>query len=124
MYVLLLLFVSGPSGLVMALYANGGWSSQFAFILLSVLWLWTTAKAWHTIRMRNFLGHGDWMIRSYALTLSALTLRAWKLLIAVTLHPHPMDLYMIVAWLGWIPNLLLAEWFIRRQSAKRILSTT
>lgn len=27
-----------------------------------------------------------------------------------------MDVYRIVAWLGWIPNILLAEWLIRRKN--------
>jgi hypothetical protein len=121
MYVLILLLVSGPAGLIMAVYANGGWPSQLAFITLSVLWLWTTSKAWLAIRQRNFVVHGEWMIRSYALTLSALTLRAWKFLIVMALHPRPMDVYMIVAWLGWIPNLLIAEWLIRKHYASRIL---
>lgn len=121
MYVFMLLFVSGPAGLIMGVYANGGWTSQVAFVTLSILWLWTTAKAWQAIRARNFIAHGEWMIRSYALTLSALTLRAWKFLIVIVLHPRPMDVYMIVAWLGWIPNLMIAEWLIRRHYASRVL---
>ena len=53
------------------------------------------------------------MIRSYALTLSAITLRVWKLGLALTLEPRPMDLYRVVAWLGFIPNLIVAEIIIR-----------
>ncbi|RAW01120.1 DUF2306 domain-containing protein [Pseudochryseolinea flava] len=121
MYVVILLFISGPAGLIMAFYANGGWTSQLAFVTLSFFWLWTTAKAWLAIRDRDFVSHGEWMIRSFALTLSALTLRAWKFVLVMILHPPPMTLYMIVAWLGWIPNLLLAEWLIRKQYAPRIL---
>jgi uncharacterized membrane protein len=124
MYVVILLFVSGPAGLIMAVYANGGWPSQLAFTLLSVLWLWTTAKAWLAIRRGDFLIHGEWMMRSYALTLSALTLRAWKFLIVMVLHPRPMDVYMVVAWLGWIPNLLIAEWLIRKHYTNKILKAS
>jgi hypothetical protein len=54
------------------------------------------------------------MIRSYALTLSALTLRAWKWSITNTVELPPMDVYRAVAWLGWVPNLLIAELLIRR----------
>jgi hypothetical protein len=61
------------------------------------------------------------MVRSYALTLSALTLRAWKLGLVLAFHPKPMDLYMIVAWLGWVPNLLLAEWLISKGYQLNIL---
>lgn len=60
------------------------------------------------------------MIRSYALALSAITLRLWKWMYANWVDPemellHPMDLYRIVAWAGWIPNLLLAEALIKRK---------
>ena len=114
LYVCDVLFVTGPAGFVMALYANGGIVSRISFCTLAVLWISTTAMAWREVVGRKFAKHREWMIRSYALTLSAITLRAWKVLIALAFHPHPMDLYRMVAWLGWVPNLLLAEWLIRR----------
>ncbi len=49
------------------------------------------------------------MIRSFALTLSAITLRAWKYIIVYLFHPPPMDTYRMVAWLSWVVNLLIAE---------------
>jgi len=49
------------------------------------------------------------MMRSFALTMSAITLRFWKYLIIFFLHPRPMDVYRIVAWLGWGFNLLIIE---------------
>ena len=57
------------------------------------------------------------MIRSYALTFSAITLRTWKFILSRTTHIDPLHLYMIDAWLGFVPNLLLAEWWIRRKTA-------
>lgn len=108
------LFVTGPASLVMAFYANGGLTSRLAFVTLAVLWLGTTAIGWRMALRRNWAAHRDWMIRSYALTLSAITLRAWKYLIVFTFEPRPMDVYRIVAWLGFLPNILLAEWIIRR----------
>jgi uncharacterized membrane protein len=122
MYVVIIIFISGPASFVMALYANGGMLSQIAFSLLSILWIFCTVMAWIEIRKGNYIDHGNFMLRSYALTLSALTLRAWKFVIVLIFHPHPMDGYMIVAWLGWIPNLLLAEWLIRRRAATKILT--
>jgi uncharacterized membrane protein len=119
-YVFIILFLSGPAGFIMAIYANGGFTSQLAFGILSLLWIYCTAMAWITARRKDFKTHGEWMIRSYALTLSALTLRAWKLLIVILFHIHPMDGYRIVAWLGWIPNILIAEWLIGRAESKRL----
>ena len=113
-YIVVILLLSGPSGFVMALYANGGLLSQTAFTTLSVLWMYFTFQAFYFARAGNFSEHRKFMIRSYALTLSAITLRAWKFLIVLAFRPHPMEAYMLVAWLGWIPNLVFAEWYIRK----------
>lgn len=120
-YVIIILLISGPAGLIIALYANGGITSQIAFVMLDILWMYTTFMAWLKIRDRDFRAHGNYMIRSYALTLSALTLRAWKYLIVFALYPHPMDVYRIVAWLGWVPNIIIAEIIIRRKYTTTIL---
>lgn len=113
-YVGVILLFSGPSGLIMSLYANGGIVSQGAFLILSVLWISVTYLGFYYARKRDFKNHRKFMIRSFALTLSALTLRAWKFGIVFAFRPPPMDVYMIVAWLGWIPNILIAEWYIRK----------
>lgn len=114
LYVCVILLLSGPSGLIMSLYANGGILSQTAFTTLSVLWIYFTYRAFYFAKAGNYLEHRNFMIRSYALTLSAITLRAWKFLIVLAIRPQPMDAYMLVAWLGWVPNLLFAEWYIRK----------
>jgi uncharacterized membrane protein len=113
LYVMVILGFSGPSGLIMSLYANGGIFSQISFTLLTTLWILFTAKGVIEIRKGNVLNHQKFLYRSYALTLSAITLRLWKLGLVVTLQPQPMDLYRWVAWLGWVPNLLLIELYIR-----------
>lgn len=115
MYVFILLFVSGPAGFIMSLYANGGTYSRIGFILLSVLWLTVTALAWYYVIKKDFKRHRNFMILSFSLTLSALTLRLWKYGIVWAFHPAPMDVYRIVAWLGWVPNLLVGIWIVRKQ---------
>jgi uncharacterized membrane protein len=114
-YIVTVVFISGPASVVMGWYANGGVSSKVAFLLLSVLWIFFTAKAWQKAMQKDFKAHRNFMIRSYALTLSAISLRAWKVLIVYSFHPGPMDAYRIVAWLGWVGNLLLAEYIIRKR---------
>ena len=116
MYVADVLFITGPAGLLMGFYANGGISSRIAFVLLAVLWIYFTAMALVKARQRDFTAHRNYMIRSYALTLSAITLRAWKYAITNTVELPPMDVYRVVAWVGWGLNLLVAEWMIRRRS--------
>jgi hypothetical protein len=122
LYVLNVCLVTGPASLIMARYANGGLTSRLAFGVLAVLWIGTTALAWRSALRRNWPEHRDWMIRSYALTLSALTLRAWKYLIVWAFHPPPMDVYRLVAWLGFVPNLIVAEWIIRRMLPRSALT--
>lgn len=113
-YVFLILGIAAPTGLVMGWHANGGPWSQFSFCLQAILWFWFTAKAWSLARRADWPGHRAFMLRSFALTLSAVSLRAWKLLIVALWAPPPMDTYRVVAWLGWVGNLLVVEIIIRR----------
>lgn len=126
MYVFLVLFVAGPSGLLMAFYGNGGFWARCAFVFQALFWWGLTYKAYATIREGAVQQHGKYMIRSYAMTLSAISLRAatyvvsdWKLRNGIVcpnssyhLVCYP-DFYILVAWLSWGVNLLLAEVFIR-----------
>jgi hypothetical protein len=66
-------------------------------------------------KQKDFSAHRNYMIRSYALTLSAITLRAWKYGIANTIALPPMDTYRIVAWMGWVINLAIAEIIINKR---------
>ncbi|MBL9130025.1 MAG: DUF2306 domain-containing protein [Verrucomicrobiaceae bacterium] len=119
-YVLNVCLITGPASLIMAFYANGGLSSRLAFTLLACGWLLTTAMGWRDALRRRWDTHRAWMIRSYALTLSAITLRAWKWLLVLLFDPRPMDVYRLVAWLGFVPNLIVAEWLIRRRFDKSL----
>lgn len=113
-YVTNVLLITGPAALLMGVYANGGPPSKIAFVTLAVLWLAFTATALVKAKNGDFAAHRKFMIRSYALTLSALTLRAWKWGITNSVELPPMDVYRAVAWLGWVPNLIAAELIIRR----------
>ena len=116
-YIIIVVFVSGPASFIMALLANGGLSSRIAFTSLSLLWMYCTAQAWKTVRAGQYELHRHWMYRSYALTLSAVTLRGWKWLLIALFHLHPLDTYKIVAWMGFVPNLVVAEWLIIRRAS-------
>ncbi len=112
----------------MGFYANGGIFSRIAFVLLATLWMYFTFMAWYKVKQKDYVSHRRFMMRSYALTLSAITLRAWKYLITNLNHIDPdwvfppMDVYRVIAWLGWGLNLLVAEWLIR-SSAKAVKSS-
>jgi Predicted membrane protein (DUF2306) len=113
-YVTDVLLITGPAGLLMGFYANGGISSRIAFVSLAILWISFTVMALVKARQKDFKAHRRFMIRSYALTLSAITLRAWKYAITNSFELPPMDVYRSVAWLGWVVNLAVAEYIIRR----------
>ncbi|RFM28321.1 DUF2306 domain-containing protein [Deminuibacter soli] len=114
LYVLVVLLLSGPAGLVMAFYANGGWPARTGFVLLALSWLTTTALAWRYALQRKWQLHGNMMTRSYALTLSALTLRGMIYCIAVLrINISPVAAYVFVAWASWVLNWLIAEWMIK-----------
>ena len=115
-YAYLLLLIAAPSGLLMAFYANGGWSARISFILLSLIWWYTTYRGTKEAMAKNFKAHQKWMIRSYALTLSAVTLRIMQLSLGYFGNLDPILQYQIVSWLSWPFNLFVAEWIIRRNS--------
>ena len=51
------------------------------------------------------------MVRSYALTLAAVTLRFY--LPASLANGLPFEaVYAVIAWACWVPNLIVAEWLV------------
>lgn len=114
-YVGLILFISAPCGLIMACCSTGGWGVKICFIALSILWWWFTKEAWKSIKAGNISTHQFFMWRSYALTLSAVTLRWYSFLVAYFLQWRGEEVYLWLAWASWVPNLLLVEWWIQKK---------
>lgn len=112
-YTYSILAVCGPAAIVMAWYANGGPIAQASFLTLSVLWWWVTWTAYRAIRAGDIRRHGAWMIRSYALTFSAITLRVMQYFLAIYGNLEPETAYRLVSWPSWVLNLLVAELLIR-----------
>jgi uncharacterized membrane protein len=106
--------VGGLGALILATRAQFGLPSRVGFGLLAVLWLTATAQAYRSIRARNQPLHRRWMIRSYALTFAAVMLRIYLPLSQVYGIPFE-PAYQTIAWLCWVPNLIVAEWLILRQ---------
>lgn len=118
LYVFTILFFSAPSGLFIGVFANGGSYSKISFVILSTLWFYFTLKGFLTIKNKNIELHRAYMLRSFALTFSAITLRFWKFFLVYLFQPYPMDVYQIIAWLGWVPNLLIIEFYLYHKSKK------
>ncbi|WP_294132679.1 DUF2306 domain-containing protein [Pseudohongiella sp.] len=105
--------IGGIAGLYLAFFASGGLAARFGFGLLAVLWLVSTALAFRYILKRDIKLHQRWMIRSYAMTLGAVTLRIWLPLFLMLGVPFDQA-YPAIAWLAWVPNLIIAEWVFLR----------
>jgi uncharacterized membrane protein len=107
----------GVAGFALALQSMGGFIARVGFALLAVAWLISTGLAYHHIRRRELPAHRRWMIRSYALTLAAVTLRIY--LPASLIAGIPVALaYPAIAWLCWVPNLLVGEWLLMRRHSR------
>jgi uncharacterized membrane protein len=105
----------GLSGLYLAFNATGGILSTFGFGLLSLFWLSTAGIALYQIKQRQLEQHRKWMIRNYSLTFAAVTLRMWLLVfILLAGVENYVTSYTIISWLCWIPNLLIAEFYLKK----------
>jgi len=113
-YAVIVILLAGPAGFYMGIFANGGLITQTAFCLLACLWICFTLIAINKALNKNFISHRNYLIRSFSLTLSAITLRSWKYLIVLYFDPRPLDVYKIAAWLSWIPNIIIAELIIHK----------
>lgn len=105
--------VSGTSALVLAPSSTGGPPAHFGFALLGVLWVTTAVVAYARARAGKHRAHREWMIRSYALCLAAVMLRLY-LPAAQIMGFQFEDAYPVIAWMCWVPNLVVAEWFFVR----------
>jgi len=115
--------VGGLAGLVMATHAFGGTMSTLGFGALALAWLATGTLAYRAIRAGDTVAHRRWMIRNFALTFAAVTLRL-QLPAAMMLRIPFEVAYPIIAWTCWVPNLVVAEaWLRRRGSPLRAAGT-
>jgi uncharacterized membrane protein len=110
--------LGGAAGLLLAFGASSGPIAGFGFGLLAVCWIGATTQAWRLARARDIVRHRQWMVRSYALTFAAVTLRLY-LPLAIMAHLDVINAYRAIAWLCWVPNLVVAELWLRRGARLR-----
>jgi hypothetical protein len=107
-FYLIAVFLSSIAGIYIGFYATGGIISSLGFISLGIIWFYTTLMAYLHIRNKRIEQHQKMMIYSYAACFAAVTLRIW-LPILIMIFGDFNKAYVIVAWLCWVPNLLLAK---------------
>jgi uncharacterized membrane protein len=109
----------GVSGLILAPTAYTGLVASAGFTVLGLAMLFTTWTAVRMILAGRYGEHRRWMIRSFSLIMAGVMLRVWAPLHSGLAAAGIVDFsfetaYAGIAWLCWVPNLLLAIWFTRR----------
>ncbi|WP_417688885.1 DUF2306 domain-containing protein [Roseibium sp.] len=119
-YVLLILG-SGLASFDLAAKTTAGPLAGAGFALLAIFWLGTTLMGLLEGYRRNIPAHRRWMIRSAALTFAAVTLRLY-LGSSMAAGLSFSTAYPAIAWLCWVPNLIIAEFYLRRRGRIRQVS--
>ena len=102
--------LSGGTGFYIAFFATGGVVAATGFMALAVIWVYTTWRAYQHILQGRITEHQQWMLYSYAACFAAVMLRIWLPLLILLLQDF-VTAYRIVAWLCWVPNLLVVRLF-------------
>ncbi|MCP8885297.1 DUF2306 domain-containing protein [Devosia sp. XJ19-1] len=113
------ILISGAGGLWLAITTEAGLVAALGFGLLAMSWLGTTMWGISLAMRGDRAAHRRWMIRSIALTLAAVTLRIYIPLSMALDIPFPTA-YPAIAWLCWVPNLVVAEIILRWPKARRL----
>lgn len=120
-YMIFVLF-SSLAGIFIAFNASTGWVASVGFILLGLVWLSTTLAGYISIRNRQIFTHQKWMIYSYAACFAAVTLRIWLPTLMAIFNDFSIA-YPLVAYLSWIPNLIVAYFIVRTIPRTNTLSS-
>ncbi len=105
--------VAACAGFILAMGTTAGPIASAGFATLALLWLAFTYLGWRAAVERRFGNHRQWMLRSYAMTAAAITLRL-MLPLAGLLGFQFLPAYRAIAWLCWTTNLALVELYLRR----------
>jgi hypothetical protein len=119
---LISVMISGLCGLYIAFFATGGLISSLGFGGLAMAWLFTSSAAYKSIKAKDIDSHEKWMIRSYALTFAAVTLRIY-LPLSIVAGFDFVFAYRIISFMCWVPNMVIAELLIYTM-ARRVLVTS
>lgn len=114
--------LSSMAGVYISLFASGGITCTLGFGILAILWFFTVSMAYTSILKRHIKQHENWMIRNYALTFAAVTLRIYLPVSQALMHIDFVTAYRVISWLCWVPNLIVAEIIISKFNKPQQLS--
>ena len=121
-YVFVVLFLGAPTGLYMSYFAKGAYAEKFCFVFMALFWYYTTYKGLSTILKKDVNAHKKWMIRSYAMALTAVTFRIYHVIFFSLGMDNHLN-YQVSLWISVFGNILLAELFLYYQNRKPISSS-
>ncbi|APZ44893.1 hypothetical protein BW723_00705 [Polaribacter reichenbachii] len=110
--------LSSISGLYIGYFATGGIIAKSGFMTMAIAWFLTTLFAFTSVKKGDIKKHQKLMTYSYAICFAAVTLRIY-LPIFTPLFGGFLPAYKLIAWLCWLPNILVA-YFINKQQFKTI----
>ena len=111
--------VAAGAGMLLALGTANGAVALWGFFALGAAWAGTTLAAVLAAWQREYAAHRAWMIRSFSLAFAAVVLRVY--LPAALAAGIPFEqAYPAIAWLCWVPNLIVAHMFLRRHPVPNI----
>jgi uncharacterized membrane protein len=112
--------VGGTGGLLLASGTTAGPIARAGFGLLAVVWLVVNLQGLRLAMTGRYAEHRQWMIRSFALTFGAVLLRVY-IPISQMMGIEFMTAYRAISWLAWVPNLILAELYLRSPPRRKPL---
>ncbi len=121
LYVFVVLFLGAPTGLYMSFFAKGSFAERSLFLFMAITWFITTLLGLTTILKRNIVAHKFWMLRSYAMAMTAVTFRIYHIIFYLLDWNH-LENYELSLWMSVIGNMLVAEYIIYRKSRSYLRS--
>jgi len=115
--------ISGLLAFVIILYIDN-FAKATSFVALTIIWIFTTVKGYVTAKQRKYSEHRKWMIRSFGVTLVAVSgrltvpilLLAYYLLNGFSLpggrEQMIEEVLNVNIWVGLIINVIIIEWVI------------
>ena len=119
-YLNAVLWVAGPTGLIISPAAKGGFWAALGFFLTGVFWWLSTWLGYRAIRANKLAEHISWMVRSYSVALSAVWFRLIQYYLAYFVED--ITAYIWAVWLSffvslWISETCIARHFLRNNKA-------
>ncbi len=115
--------IAAVSGLWMTLFypwpAGDGEALYIERLVFGIGMLISMLLAINAIRQRHFTVHGRWMLRAYAIGMGAGTQVLTHLPYVLLVGQPDESTRAVLMGAGWVINVAVAEWIIRKSSARR-----